>query len=129
MATILLVDDDPLNASVRKSILERNYSDVRRVGDAAEALCLVEQPQFAQNLRLVVTSDQHSGIGLTGFVSELHLRMPDLPILIIGDDNSEFRDLSAFPVEFIQRPVSAERLLEAVKQKLTAWKRNQLKTA
>jgi CheY-like chemotaxis protein len=35
MATILLVDDDPLQASVRKSILERRFSDVRRVGDAA----------------------------------------------------------------------------------------------
>ena len=63
MAKILLVDDDPLNASVRKAILERNHSDVRRVGDAAEALCLLEQPNFANDINLVVSSDQHSGIG------------------------------------------------------------------
>ncbi len=129
MATILLVDDDPLHASVRKAILERQYSDVRRVGDAAEALCLVEQPQFAQNLRLIVTSDQHSGIGLNGFISELHLRMPNLPILVIGDDHSKQGEFSSFPVQFVQRPITAERLLDAVKQKLVTLNGNQLKTA
>ena len=53
MATILLVDDDPLQAFVRKSTLEKRFHDVERVADAAEALCLVEQPQFAGGLGLV----------------------------------------------------------------------------
>jgi DNA-binding NtrC family response regulator len=129
MATILLVDDDPLQASVRKSILERKYSDVRRVGDAAEALCLVEQPQFAQSLRLIVASGLHSGIGLADFISELHIRMPNMPILVIGDDAVKQGEFTSSPVHFVQRPITAERLLEAVKQKLMAWNRNQLKTA
>ena len=55
MATILLVDNDPLQAFLRKSILERRFDDVQRVGDAAEAFCLVEQPQFAENLGLVIS--------------------------------------------------------------------------
>jgi len=69
MAKILLVEEDPLHASVRKAILERRYSDVWRVSDAAEALGLLEQRRFARDVRLVITSDQHSGIGLAGFVS------------------------------------------------------------
>jgi len=38
---ILLVDNDPLQAFQRKSILERQFQEVERVGDAADALCLV----------------------------------------------------------------------------------------
>ena len=63
MATILLVDSDPLQAHQRRSILERRFPDVQRVGDAAEALCLVEQPQFTANLGLVISGQHMQGIG------------------------------------------------------------------
>lgn len=129
MAKILLVDDDPLHASVRKAILERKHSDVLRVGDPAEALGLLEQPQFAHDISLVISSDQHSGIGLSGFISELHLRMPDLPMLVIGEKRASYGDLSGLPVEFLRRPVTADDLLNAVSQMLKTWGQPQLKTA
>jgi DNA-binding NtrC family response regulator len=129
MAKILLVDDDPLHASVRKAILERKHSDVRRAGDAAEALCMLEQPQFAREVSLVVSSDQHSGIGLAGFISELHLRMPDLPILVIGEKHPNHGDFSGYPVEFLRRPVTADDLLNAVSKTLKTWGHPELKTA
>jgi DNA-binding NtrC family response regulator len=129
MTTILLVDEDPLHASVRKAILERKYADVRRVTDAAEALALVEQSKFAENLGLVVSGNQHSGIGLAGFISELHVRKPGLPILVIGERPSDQVDLSGYPVEFLKRPVTADDLLSAVAQMLKTWIPHQLKTA
>ena len=55
METILLVDDNPLRASLRKSILEGSAPDVVRALDASEALCLVESPEFASGLALVIT--------------------------------------------------------------------------
>jgi len=63
MAIILLVDNDPLQAFQRKSILERRFQEVERVGDAAEALCLVEQPYFAGKLGLVISGLSMPGIG------------------------------------------------------------------
>ena len=87
MATILLVENDPLQAFLRKSILERRFSDVQRVTDAAEALCLVEQPQFAGNLGLVISGLNMPGIGGPAFVAELRIRMPWLPILVLGSDS------------------------------------------
>ena len=128
MATILLVDDDPLHASVRKAILNRNYPDVRRVSDAAEALGLIEQPQFARNLALIVSSDLNSGIGTANFVSELHLRIPNVPILVISDKRAE-SDFSGCPVMFIKRPVTADDLLSAVCKILANCAPRQLKTA
>ena len=84
MTTILLVDNDPLQASLRKSILERRFSEVERVADAAEALCLVEQPQFAGHLGLVVSGLNMPGIGGPAFVAELHDRLPNVPVLVLG---------------------------------------------
>jgi|SRR5665213_456885 len=129
MTTILLVDEDPLHASVRKAILERKYAEVQRVSDAAEALALVEQPKSAENLGLVVSGNQHSGIGLVGFISELHVRKPDLPILVIGEKPLDHSELSGYPVEFLKRPVTADDLLSAVARMLKTWAAHQLKTA
>jgi DNA-binding NtrC family response regulator len=113
MATVLLVDDDPLQASVRKSILERRFSDVRRVGDAADALCLVEQPQFAENLGLVISGNQRSGIGVSDFVAELHARLPGLPVLVLGANLNHTSKSEDSDVCFLPRPIPAEELLAA----------------
>jgi len=129
MATILLVDEDPLHASVRKAILERKYSNVRRVGDAAEALCLMEQESFVRDLMLVVTSDQVPGIGLASFISELEIRVPDVPILVIGTSANVDPGLSQYGVRFLKRPVTADDMLSAVSRLLSLWLPGQLKTA
>jgi len=108
---ILLVDDDPLQASVRKSILERRFAQVLRVNDAAEALCLVEEPQFARNLGLVVSAHHLSGIGGPAFVAELHTRMPLLPVLVLGDSKEESGDYSGDYFSFLPRPILPEEML------------------
>src|ERR1039457_6900224 len=85
MAIILLVDNDPLQAFLRKSLLDRRFHDVQRVGDAAEALCLVEQPLFAENLGLVISGLHMPGIGGPALVPELHERRPNVPVVVLGD--------------------------------------------
>ena len=108
---ILLVDENPLQASVRKSILEKRFADVLRVTDAAEALCLVEQPKVAHGLSLVVSGHQLTGIGGPAFVAELHTRIPSLPVLVLGDSIEEFAAYARDYVSFLCRPVQAEELL------------------
>ncbi len=78
---------------------------------------------------MVVTNDQHSGIGLDSFISELHLRMPYLPILVIAEKDATYGDFSTFPVKFMQRPVTAEDLLSAVASMMNGWTPTRLKTA
>ncbi len=126
MATILLVEDDPLQASVRKSILEQKFPDVRRVNDAAEALCLVEQPEFARNLCLVVTGHHLSGIGGPAFVAELHTRIPLLPVLVVDDTSERHSDYPGDSIRFLSRSFRAEELLTLARQMLL---QNQQKTA
>jgi len=84
MTNIMLVDDNPLRASLRKSVLGRRHDDVVRVSDASEALCLVETAEVAQNLRLVITAHLTAGIPGPEFVAELRTRLPQVPVLVLG---------------------------------------------
>jgi DNA-binding NtrC family response regulator len=126
MATILLVDDDPLQAFIRKSILERRFSDVWRVADAADALCLIEQPLFAENLGLVISGHHTQGIGGPAFVAELNTRMPYLAVLVLGNAAESARDYPSDHVCFLPWPVISEGILTMADRMLTL---NERKTA
>jgi DNA-binding NtrC family response regulator len=126
MATILLVDSDPLQAHQRRSILERRFPHVRRVGDAAEALCLVEQPQFAANLGLVISGQHMQGIGGPAFVAELHLRLPSLAVLVLGSNGEAADDYAGEFLRFLPGPVAGEEMLALAGQMLEL---NGLKTS
>ena len=116
--TILLVDDDPLQAYMCKSLLDRRFADVKRVADAAEALCLVEQPQFAGDLGLVISRDRLPGIGGPAFVAELHSRMPELPVLVLGDDVQWPADMKGAHVRFLPQASAKEEIVTAADQML-----------
>jgi CheY-like chemotaxis protein len=118
MAKILLVEDDPLQGYLRKSILERRFAEVERVADATEALCLVEQPQFAGNLGLVICGLHLPGFGGPAFVSELRERMPSLPVLVLGGASEAAGDYAGDGVRFLARPNTTEEMLALASQML-----------
>jgi DNA-binding NtrC family response regulator len=118
MSTILLVDNDPLQASLYKSILERRFDDVQRVSDAAEALCLIEQPDFAEHLRLVISGLNMPGVGSPTFVAELHERLPNLPVLVLGRAGERAGKYSGRWVRFLSRPFGADQMLDAASELL-----------
>jgi CheY-like chemotaxis protein len=116
--TILLVDDDPLQAFLRKSILERGSHTVERVSDAAEAFCLVEQPQFADQLNLVISGLNMPGIGGPAFVAELHERLPKIPILVLASSGEAPSQYEGQWVRFLPRPHAGNELLTAANEML-----------
>jgi DNA-binding NtrC family response regulator len=116
MTTILIVDDDPLQASLLMSLLGRQFGNVCRVNDAAEALCLIEQPEFAAKLSLVITGHHMTGIGAPAFVAELHARKPDLPVLVLSTGRVDSSDYKNEQVVFLPRPVGGDRMLAVTSQ-------------
>jgi DNA-binding NtrC family response regulator len=118
MTTILIVDDDPLQASLMMSLLGRRFGNVCRVTDAAEALCLIEQPEFAGELGLVISGHHTPGIGGPAFVAELRSRMPDLPVLVLGVNGAAPSDYTDENVVFLSRPVGWEKMLAVTTQML-----------
>jgi CheY-like chemotaxis protein len=116
MQTILLVDDNPLRASMRKSLLEGGAPEVVRALDAGEALCLVESPEIARSLALVITGHVMSGISGPEFVAEFRSRMPDVPVLVLsasGNAENEYRGISKVCVS---ETTSPEELRSLVRQ-------------
>jgi CheY-like chemotaxis protein len=114
METILLVDDNPLRASVRKSLLEGNAPAVVRVLDAGEALCLVESPEFARDLALVITGHVMTGIPGPEFVAEFRSRMARVPVLVLSavpNAEREYQDISGVTVS---QTMSSEELRSLV---------------
>ena len=111
MTTILLVEADPLQASLLLSLLRRRFNDVRRARDASEALCLIEQPEFAERLGLVISAHHDLGIGGRAFVAELHDRMPQLPVLVLGSAGETSGDYDNDRVAFLLRPAAPKKLL------------------
>jgi DNA-binding NtrC family response regulator len=118
MATILLVEDDPLQAFLTMSLLGRQFGDVCRATDAAEALCLVEEPEFAGKLRLVISGHRLPGITGPAFVSELHSRMPHVPVLVLGAQDALPTEYTDQPVAFLHRPFVPERMLSMTRDML-----------
>lgn len=121
MAIILLVDNDPMQASMRKSILERrfqSFQSIERVADAVDALCLIEQPQFAGQLGLVISGLDMPGISGPAFVAELQDRLPWVPVLVLGAAGESAADYAGALVRFLSRPVVSEDLLTAAEELL-----------
>jgi DNA-binding NtrC family response regulator len=117
MANILIVDDDPLQASLLMSLLGRQFGNVCRVNDAAEALCLIEQPEFATKLSLVITGHHTPGLGGPAFVAELHSRKPDLPVLVLSAGAVGPSDYNKDEqVVFLPRPVGGDKMLAVTSQ-------------
>ncbi len=116
MTTVLLVDDDPLQAYVRRSVLERHFSNVERASDAAEAFILVEEPLFAERLGLVVVGLNRPGMASHAFVAELIERLPSLPVLVLGRNGEDADLFSGQNVRFLPRTVSSDQMLKVSRQ-------------
>jgi CheY-like chemotaxis protein len=116
METILLVDDNPLRAAMRKSLWEGKAPAVVRALDASEALCMVESPEFAQGLALVITGHVMSGISGPEFVEEFRSRMPQVPVLVLSTVPDAEKEYMGIPGVFVSRPGTGDELRSMVSQ-------------
>jgi CheY-like chemotaxis protein len=119
MGTILLVDDNPLRGSMRKSLLEDSAPEVVRALDASEALCLVELPEFAQALALVITGHVMTGISGPEFVAEFRSRMPEVPVLVLSAAPNAEKDYQGISGVSVSQTTSPDEL-KAMARRLVA---------
>jgi CheY-like chemotaxis protein len=123
MDRILLVDDNPLRAAVRKSSLEGGSPEVVRAHDPGEALCLVQIPEFAESLSLVITGHVLSGISGPEFVAEVRSRIPGVPVLVLGADSNAENEYSRIPGVRVAETTSPDTLRTLVQEMTSVGER------
>jgi DNA-binding NtrC family response regulator len=123
MSTILFIEDDPLEAHMIMPLLKQEFGDVRRAVDGAEALWSIENADFASRIALVVTGQLMSGIRKAEFVAELHERMPEVPVLVLGSADDSPGDFPGRNVAFLPRPFAPSHIVLLASKLLTSPKK------
>jgi DNA-binding NtrC family response regulator len=111
---ILLVDDNALQATVRRTILERNGYTVIAALHPVKAIEHLQNSKQPDVIDLVITDHIMPGMNGSAFVREIRSIMPELPVLVISgmeDACGEYQDLN---VEFRTKPLQPDLLLKCV---------------
>lgn len=121
MATVLLVDDDPMRAHVRRLMLGRFFPQVERAVDVVEAFILVEDPAFCRRVGLVVVGLNRPGLSSPVFVAELTSRLPSVPVLVLGQTREEAVYYPGPNVRFLPHSATSEQILAVSRQMIEQY--------
>jgi len=117
MATILVIDDEPGIRSTVRDILEDEGHRVLVAEDAVVGLDLME----AERPDLVVLDVWLPRMGGLDALGEMRRRRPDLEVLVVsghGTIDMAVRALKLGAFDFIEKPLSMDRLLTAARNAL-----------
>src|SRR5580692_5200814 len=84
IAAILLVDDNPVQAATRKAILSHSGNHVFVAANAQEALKLLEDTGFTNNISLIITDHLMPKMNGPQFVAQLRTQLPNVPVLVLS---------------------------------------------
>ncbi|MBS1821195.1 MAG: response regulator [Acidobacteria bacterium] len=112
--TILLVDDNAVQAAIRQAILRRSGYFVITALNPMRALEQLRNGDFPAEVQLVVTDHIMPGMSGKEFVQHIRQFHPLLPILVISGMEEAVDEYTGLNVEFRVKPLPPERLLECV---------------
>ena len=116
--TVLLIDDNAIQAATRQAILKRAGYFVIAALDTARVLEQFRHDEFPTPIGAVITD--HLMPGMTGaeFVRELRRTHPELPVMVIsGLDEAEY-EYVGMNVRFLVKPLLPDLLLSNLSELL-----------
>lgn len=112
--SILLVDDNPVQAATRQAILRRAGYYVIATLSAARALEQVQAGDFAVPLGLVITDHLMPEMNGSALVRSLRQTHPFLPVMVISGLEEAEAEYDGLNVVFRVKPLLPEILLANV---------------
>lgn len=112
--TLLLIDDNAIQAATRQTILKREGYFVIAVLSPERALEQLRSNGYPENIDLVITDHIMPGMNGSEFVRRLREFAPELPVLVISglaEAEDEYQDLG---VDFRMKPLLPQNLLASV---------------
>ncbi len=113
---VLLIDDDPLQLTVREAVLRRAGLEIAIATNAESALALLRT--LGKQVGAIVTDHILPGASGAEFVRRLRAIRPDIPVLVVSglaEAEPEYKDLN---VTFRQKPLDPPELISLVRQAL-----------
>jgi CheY-like chemotaxis protein len=112
--TLLLIDDNAVQAATRQTILKRAGYFVIAALNPRRALEQFRAGEFLDDIRLVITDHLMPGMNGAEFVRELRKTRPKLPVLVISGMEEAESEYEGMNVLFRLKPVLPENLLASV---------------
>lgn len=113
-ATILLVDDNAVQAATRQTILKRAGYFVIAALNPQRALEQIQSGNCASEIELVITDHLMPGMSGADFVRALRTTHPELPVLVISGLDDAESEYSGLDVTFRLKPLLPDSLLASV---------------
>jgi CheY-like chemotaxis protein len=112
--TVLLIDDNAIQAATRQTILKRAGYFVIPVLNPQRALQQFRENDFPAEVNLVITDHIMPGMSGSEFVRELRVTYPDLPVLVISGLEEAEDEYAGMNVIFRLKPLLPDNLLASV---------------
>jgi CheY-like chemotaxis protein len=112
--TLLLIDDNAIQAATRQTILRRAGYFVIAVLNPERAMEQLRNNDYPDTIDLVITDHLMPGMNGAEFVTLLREFAPDLPVLVISGLAEAEDEYSALGVDFRMKPLLPENLLATV---------------
>jgi CheY-like chemotaxis protein len=112
--TLLLIDDNAIQAATRQTILKRAGYFVFAVLSPERALEQLRNNDYPDTIDLVITDHIMPGMNGAEFVARLREFAPDLPVLVISGLAEAEDEYAALDVNFRMKPLLPENLLSTV---------------
>ncbi len=119
-ATILLIDDNAVQAATRQTILRRAGYFVIAALNPARALEQFQSGDFPEEIGMVITDHLMPEMSGAAFVRALRKTHPALPVMVISGLEEAEDEYEGLHVAFRLKPLLPERLLSSVHCLLTA---------
>lgn len=117
-ADILLVDDNAIQATTRRSILLKTGRTVAVALDPAEALDMLRDDDLADSLGLVITDHYMPGMQGPEFVGALRQMLPAIPVVVLSGFSDVEPEYEGLNIMFHMKPVAPEQLISMAKSLL-----------
>ncbi len=113
-ATVLLIDDNAIQAATRQTILKRAGYFVIPALNPQRALEQFREDAFPSRIDLVITDHVMPGMSGAEFVRELRVLHSTLPVLVISGLDEAEQEYEGMDVVFRLKPLLPEHLLATV---------------
>jgi DNA-binding response OmpR family regulator len=118
-STLLLIDDNAVQAVTRQTILKRAGYFVIAALNPERALEQFQTGEFPTEIQLVITDHIMPGMSGSAFVRELRKTHPKLPVLVISGMEEAEEEYQGMDVTFRVKPLLPDSLLASVNSLMT----------